>query len=57
MAQIFQIKEYVESGKSPFAKWFNSLDTVTAARVDRYIRRLETGNFGSAKVLQEGVLE
>jgi len=53
----FEIKEYSESGCSPFADWFNSLDAVTAARVDRYVRRLETGNFGSAKMLQEGVSE
>jgi putative addiction module killer protein len=30
---------------------------VTADRVDRYIRRLETGNFGAAKVVDEGVFE
>jgi putative addiction module killer protein len=57
METTFEIKEYVESGNSPFADWFDSLDAVTAARVDKYIRRLEAGNFGSAKVLQEGVSE
>ena len=30
---------------------------MTAARVDRYIRRLETGNFGAAKPLRDGVFE
>ena len=30
---------------------------MTAARVDRYIRRLESGNFGATKVLREGVSE
>lgn len=53
----FKIKEYTEADRSPFADWFNSLDSVTAARVDRYIRRLEAGNFNSAKVLQAGVSE
>jgi putative addiction module killer protein len=57
MAQLFEIKEYLDTGCAPFAGWFDSLDAVTAARVDRYIRRLEAGNFGSAKVLQEGVSE
>ena len=57
MDKTFEIKEYTESGNSPFADWFDSLNAVTAARVDKYIRRLETGNFGSAKTLQEGVLE
>jgi putative addiction module killer protein len=57
METTFEIKEFIESGNSPFADWFNSLDAVTAARIDKYIRRLETGNFGSVKALQEGVFE
>jgi putative addiction module killer protein len=57
MSQIFDIKEDSESGHSPFAEWFESLDSVTAARVDRYIRRLEAGNFGAAKPLSEGIFE
>lgn len=57
MHKTFEIKEYAGAGHSPFADWFNSLDAVTAARVDRYIRRLETGNFGAAKSLREGVFE
>ncbi len=53
----FEIREYMESGRSPFAEWFNELDAVTAARVDKYLRRLEAGNFGAAKTLREGVFE
>ncbi len=53
----FEIREYTEAGRSPFAEWFNGLDAVSADRVDRYIRRLEAGNFGSAKPLREGVFE
>ena len=53
----FEIREYTENGRSPFADWFNDLDAVTAARVDRYVRRLETGNFGAAKSLWAGVFE
>ena len=53
----FEIQEYADSGRSPFAEWFDGLDAVTAARVDRYIRRLEAGNFGAAKPLGEGVFE
>jgi putative addiction module killer protein len=53
----FEIREYTEGGHSPFAEWFNELDAVTAARVDRYIRRLEAGNFGAAKSLRDGVFE
>ena len=54
---MFEIHEYREGGRSSFAKWFDGLDPVTAARVDRSIRRLESGNFGAAKVLSEGVSE
>ena len=53
----FEIREYNEGERSPFAEWFDELDAVTAARVDRYIRRLESGNFGAAKMLREGVSE
>jgi len=57
MPETFEVREYTEAGRSPFAEWFDALDAVTAARVDRYIRRLEAGNFGSAKPLREGVFE
>jgi len=53
----FEIREYIEAGRSPFAEWFNKLDAVTAERVDRYILRLEAGTFGAAKPLREGVFE
>lgn len=53
----FEIRQYVEAGRSPFVDWFNTLDSVTAARVDRYIRRLEAGNFGAAKALRQGIFE
>ncbi len=52
-----EIKEFVESGRSPFSEWYDSLDEVTGARIDKYIYRLTTGNFGSVKSLQEGVFE
>ena len=57
MSASFDIREYTVEGRSPFAEWFGELDAVTAARVDRYIRRLEIGNFGAAKSLQDGVFE
>ena len=53
----FRILEYTEGEWSPFAEWFDKLDSVTAARVDRYVRRLESGNFGAAKALRDGVCE
>jgi putative addiction module killer protein len=54
---MLRIVEFVEGGRSSFADWFNELDGVVAARVDRQIRRLEAGNFGSVKPLREGVFE
>ena len=57
MSALFEIREFTEDGRSPFAEWFDGLDSVTAARVDRYIRRLESGNFGAAKALGGGVSE
>ena len=53
----FEIREFTENGHSPFAEWFNELDSVTAARVHRNVRRLEAGNFGAAKSLRDGVFE
>ena len=57
MSVAFEIREYTVEGRSPFAEWFDELDAVTADRVDRYIRRLETGNFGAAKSLGGGMFE
>ncbi len=53
----FEIREFVENGRSPYAEWFDGLDNVTAERVDKYLGRLEQGNFGAAKALQDGVFE
>jgi putative addiction module killer protein len=52
-----RIEEYLEGGRSPFGEWFADLNPVTAARVDRYIRRLEAGNFGAARSLRAGAFE
>lgn len=53
----YRIQEYMEGGRSPFREWFDDLDPVAAARVDRYIRRMEAGNFGVAKGLRGGISE
>jgi len=54
---LFRVLEFIEAGKSPFATWFGGLDPVTAARVDRYVRRLEAGNFGNVKAIKGGISE
>ena len=56
MTRSFEIREYTENGHSPYTEWFESLDNVAAERVDKYIRRLEVGNFGASKSLR-GVFE
>lgn len=53
----YSVVEYLENGKSPYAEWFRSLDSDAAAKVDRYIRRMENGNFNAAKMLRQGVFE
>ena len=53
----YELREYLELGKSPFAAWFGKLDAVTAARVDKYLRRMEQGNLGDSKSLGGGLRE
>ena len=53
----FDLVEYLEDEKSFFAEWFSELDAAPAARIDRYIRRMEFGNFGDSKSVGEGVRE
>jgi len=57
MSGSFEIREYTEGGRSPYTEWFDDLEAVTAARVYRYVHRLESGNFGAAKPLRDGVFE
>ncbi len=53
----YKLREYIEGSKSYFAEWFDSLDAFAAARVDRYVRRMEQGNLGDSKGVGEGVHE
>lgn len=52
-----EIREYIGGEKSFFGQWFDSLDPASAARVDRYIRRMTAGNFGNSKPVGGGVQE
>ena len=49
-----ELREYVEDGVSPFARWFNRLAPATAARIDKYLRRMGQGNFGDSKSVGGG---
>jgi putative addiction module killer protein len=46
-----------EDGSSPFAKWFNTLDAVAAAKVTIALTRLGHGNTSNVKGVNKGVLE
>jgi putative component of toxin-antitoxin plasmid stabilization module len=47
---MLSVLEYLDgAGSSPFAKWFQTLDAVAAAKVTTAVRRLELGNFSNVK--------
>lgn len=53
-----EIIEYVDaSGRSPFRRWFDSLDAAVAARVTAGLGRLALGNWCQVKGVGEGVQE
>lgn len=52
------LKEYHdEVGRSPFGRWFGSLDAVAAAKVTVALSRVERGAISSVKPVGEGVSE
>lgn len=53
-----KVVEYLEpGGSSPFARWFQRLDAVAAARVTTALYRMEQGNLSSVKPVGQGVSE
>jgi putative addiction module killer protein len=55
---VIEIKEYINTaGKSPFAIWFNRLDTLAAVKVSTALYRIEQGNFSNAKGIGSGIFE
>lgn len=52
------VKEFVDtSDDSPFARWFDQLNTHAAAKVATAVSRLEHGNQSNVKGVGGGVLE
>ncbi len=52
------IKEYLETnGQSPFANWFEELNSEAAAKITVALYRLEQGNFSRVEGVGEGVFE
>jgi len=45
-----KVQEYVtEDGNSPYKKWFNSLNSIAAAKISVAILRIEAGNISNIK--------
>jgi putative addiction module killer protein len=58
MIPIIEIEEYLtESGKSPFAAWFNALDPQAAAIIAVGLARLADGNTSKVEPIGEGAGE
>jgi len=55
---VFDVELFVaEDGSTPFARWFDELDSRAADRVDTSLQRMRRGNFGDHKAVGEGVIE
>jgi putative addiction module killer protein len=53
-----EIREFLDfSGRSPFARWFDGLNAVAAARVTVTLMRLGQGNFSNVEGVGTGVFE
>jgi putative addiction module killer protein len=53
-----EIQEFLDaSGRSPFARWFDDLNAVAAARVAVALTRLSQGNFSNVEGVGAGVYE
>lgn len=53
-----EIREFLDvSGRSPFARWFESLNPTAAARVTVALMRLGLGNFSNVEGVGNGVYE
>jgi putative addiction module killer protein len=55
---MIAVREFLDANlRSPFGKWFASLDGVAAARVRAYLTRVREGNFSNVKSVGAGVSE
>jgi putative addiction module killer protein len=53
-----EIQEFLDaSGRSPFARWFEGLNAVAAARATVALTRLGQGNFSNVEGVGSGVYE
>jgi len=57
-AAAIRVLEYVDrTGRSPWRRWFNDLDTHAAAKVGTALYRLAQGNFSTVEGVGSGVFE
>lgn len=55
---MIDVKEYIdERGRSPFARWFETLNERAAAKVSVALIRMEQGNLSNLKAVGNGVME
>jgi putative component of toxin-antitoxin plasmid stabilization module len=55
---VLDVREYLdESGRSPFGRWFGSLNPTAAAKVTIALARLGQSNLSNVKGVGDGVLE
>ena len=55
---MVEVREYLTTdGTSPYAKWFNRLNALAAAKVTIAVTRMAQGNLGNAKSVGSGVQE
>jgi putative addiction module killer protein len=53
-----EIRYYIDTdGKQPFARWFETLDAIAAAKITVALARMEQGNFSNVEPVGEGVSE
>ena len=56
--RVIEIREYIDDrGRSPFGRWFDSLDARAAVRVRTSLARMEAGNLSNVTSVGSGVLE
>lgn len=55
---MIDVQQYIDSkGKTPFGKWFDSLDVQAAAKVTTALEKIAKGNLSNVEPVGEGVSE
>ena len=54
-----QLRYYIDpNGKAPFSLWLDLIkDLTTRSRIERWLERVELGNYGDYKALGDGLYE